>query len=290
MKLAEKNVCLTEVQTRDGIKLAGYYREPTVAKSDALCILSHGVCGNFFSATLIDLMEDVVLDLGLTVLRINNRGRDSVVFHSTSTAAVRGGSAFELMEDAVHDLDAWVEASLERGHRTISMIGHSLGALKSLIWAYHSEHPAAKALAKLTLVSPPRFSFDALRIGERRVDFESNLEMAQRLKSAGKPKELMQVGSPFPLLISPRTFLDKYDSGDRWDYLQMLNAMPKKTAWIFGEREVTNTNSTFFLAHEQLQRALEADSIDHPVHVIPDADHNYSKAREALGLQLTSWL
>ncbi len=73
-------VDLVNVTTRDGIRLDGTWRKPSVQRAPQLgvdvVILHHGVGGNFYSPGMFEQYSDALLEQGCAVLRVNNRGHD----------------------------------------------------------------------------------------------------------------------------------------------------------------------------------------------------------------------
>lgn len=73
-------VDLVNVTTRDGIRLDGTWRKPSVQHASQLgvdvVILHHGVGGNFYSPDMFEQYSDALLERGCAVLRVNNRGHD----------------------------------------------------------------------------------------------------------------------------------------------------------------------------------------------------------------------
>jgi pimeloyl-ACP methyl ester carboxylesterase len=278
---------LLETTTSDGVRLAGFLQQSPESSSNRLALISHGVCGNFYSSSLLDSVCETLHASGVSTLRINNRGRDGIAFHSTNTGFARHGSAYESMADAPLDLAAWATTAKQLGYDHIGAVGHSLGALKTVLWVTENEPQPGPEF--LILMSPPRFEPTALRVPSRTKKFETDVATARENIESTRPEAMLKVSHPFPMMITAATFADKYDSGTRWDYVDRLAKISVPTLLTFGEREVTDRESTF-RGVETVVRSAIANRPDHQCEVIPNGDHNYTRARRDLCQTISTWL
>ena len=97
---------------------------------------------------------------GYTVIAGNNRGSGLATPLPTRDGVRLGGAWFERLEDAAEDLDAWIDLALASGARRIVLLGHSLGAVKALL--YTSTRPRARR-ADPRLSAAPRLRRPARR-------------------------------------------------------------------------------------------------------------------------------
>ena len=70
----------------------------------------------------------------------------------TSKGGRRLGAAYEIVDDCRHDLLAWLDLLRERAGPRIALVGHSLGAVKTIYALAHEDVPLQCAIA----ISPPR--------------------------------------------------------------------------------------------------------------------------------------
>ncbi len=131
------------------------------------------------------------------------------------------------------------------------------------------------------LLSPPRLHHQSLladpRYGQK---YAADFAHAQQLHASGNGQDLMQIKFPQPLTISANTFLDKYGSSNRYDYLSWAEYVADAN-WIFGEQEVRGTRMNFSNCDQLLLERIGLDRREQ-LHVVPDADHNYTNARAEL--------
>src|SRR5436309_282638 len=159
------HVELVRTVTRDGLRLDGALSPPSQlrpATGDSLtasaAILLHGVAGNFYTSSMFEPLIPKLQELGLAVLAVNTRGRDSVFGAGLGTVRRRFGAAYEIVDDCRQDIAAWIDFLKSRGHQRIVLIGHSLGAIKAI---YFQAHEKSTDIAAVVAVSPPRLSYSA---------------------------------------------------------------------------------------------------------------------------------
>lgn len=273
---------IVETKTSDGIQLHGFAITP-VCKTDTIWIIVHGVNGNFYSSTLLMHLAVTAHDAGHAALIVNTRGHDLASFGSMETPA-RLGSMYETIEDASYDLEAWAGWCHREGFSCAGAMAHSLGAVKV---GYALAHGLSGIQSWIAL-SPPRLNTELLLLDPAKRDvFRQQLEEARAYCEAGKDNHIMRVRFPLPTWVSAGTFLDKYGSGDKYDYLSWKERIKQPTLWIFGEWEVREGSANFRDADRMLRCNLPGTQ---RLDVIESADHSYRSTRDLLRERISSWL
>src|SRR4051812_42127211 len=112
---------IVSVETADGVGLDGILRQPAAGAANDLpvdvMIMHHGIGGKFYHHSVFDSMSSCLIAHGCAALPVNNRGHDTV--YSTQ---VRGqsrllGGAYEIVDDARYDLDAWITYAASQGYQ-----------------------------------------------------------------------------------------------------------------------------------------------------------------------------
>ena len=172
---------LLHTYTADGLLLEGVRHGPR--PTDIAIVYTHGVTSSVFRKTHV-LIGRSLSDAGWTVIAGNNRGAALAypLLHRSGTR-VLGGAWFERLEDAAIDIDAWIDAALAAGAKRIVLFGHSLGAVKAILYA--SEHPQ-QPLAGLVLASPPLRALAS----PPRADL---LAAATKAVAEGTPQDLLEL-------------------------------------------------------------------------------------------------
>ena len=277
---------LVQTTTSDGVKLHGFLSEPR--RLEKAWIFVHGVNSNFYSSALLSELCRKLASEDTAVLLVNTRGHDILSFN-TGPTPMRVGSQIESLSASQLDLDAWVQFLIRRGVGRISLLGHSLGALKCLLWSLKKHD----CLSELVAISPPRLNTDLLlKDPVRGPVFERHLAEATEKCENGAPEFVMNVRFPLPMWICASTYKDKYGSGDKYDYLSFADQLRIPTLWTFGQFEVEEGSANFRGADIELKRNLGQDaSIDkQTVRVIAEADHSYRGVLEQLGDCIGNWI
>jgi pimeloyl-ACP methyl ester carboxylesterase len=277
---------LVQTTTSDGVKLHGFLSEPRRLEKVWLCV--HGVNSNFYSSTLLSELGRKLATEDTAVLLVNTRGHDILSFN-TGPTPMRVGSQIESLAASQLDLDAWVQFLVRRGVGHISLLGHSLGALKCLLWSLKKHD----CLRELVAISPPRLNTNILLNDPVRGQiFKSHLKEASDQCENGAPEFVMKVRFPLPMWICASTYKDKYGSGDKYDYLAFADQLRIPTLWTFGQFEVQEGSANFRGADVELESRFGKDIFmsKQTVRVIEGADHSYRGVLTQLGDCIGNWL
>ncbi|MBI4163757.1 MAG: DUF1749 domain-containing protein [Candidatus Aenigmarchaeota archaeon] len=117
------NYPIATVTTKDNLILHGLLIEEK--KSSKIVINIHGSASNFYEESFIENMATQLPKRGFSFLSTNNRG-NSVLTHTWQKC----GSALEIFEDCILDINAWIEFALSKNYSKIILQGHSLGTEK----------------------------------------------------------------------------------------------------------------------------------------------------------------
>jgi pimeloyl-ACP methyl ester carboxylesterase len=197
-------------KTWDNERLHGALLTPASMQSDFALVLVHGVAMNFYLPPLF-LFGQELAARGYYCFSINTRGHDWISRAANLTKF--GGSAYENLADSFPDLDGALAFLGSRGYRRFVLIGHSLGAIKSIVYQGTRRRPD---MAGIVTCSAPK-QFYSERIA-RQPKFRELIDRAESMVADGKGEELMSVPvGATPGIFSARTHLDKYDKDDRGD-------------------------------------------------------------------------
>ncbi|HEX4129414.1 MAG TPA: alpha/beta fold hydrolase [Pirellulales bacterium] len=279
---------LVETKARDGVHLHGAYAlaEEQAARHSAIdaALLIHGTGSNFYASSLTNALVPRLRAAGIATLAVNTRGHDLI-------SAARGaegrrvlGAAYEALDDCRHDLAAWIDFLVARGHGRIALVGHSLGGFKALYAQALEPHPAVAAIAAL---SAPRASHQRFADALRGAGFRKEYERAAELVAAGQGQTLLEVRYPVPYFVTAAGYVNKYGPEDRYDMMKFVDRLRCPTLFTYGTQELTG------LAFAGVPEALEEVAARHVnlrVVVIAGADHLYSFTVPELWHHLQAWL
>lgn len=287
------------VRTDDDVLLDGFLRQPDAHTASSahpagdavdLCLLVHGTTANFYAGGVLERFSETAFQHGVATLRINTRGHDVVTVSRGGGQRGFAGAAFECVAEGSLDLDAWLAAGAQLGFRRIVLVGHSMGAVKSLLYGCRATVPTE--LVGVLAVSPPRFCHAHWQSHPRAEAFRSDYVRASQCVAEGQYEQLLRVSQPLPLLITAAGFLEKYGPEDRYDYVPHLAAVQRPTHILVGAESVAGSPA-FAGLPEQLAQATREPPLA-PLHqatpsptprltfeIVPDADINYTRAPEA---------
>ena len=118
-------------RTSDNERLHGALFTPAKTPPDLALLFVHGVAMNFYLPPLFVFGQELA-ERGFHSFVINTRGHDWISRAGNLTKF--GGSAYENLEDCLPDLDGALDYLKKRDYRRFILIGHSLGAIKSIIY------------------------------------------------------------------------------------------------------------------------------------------------------------
>ena len=280
-------VDLVQTTTRDGVRLDGMLQMPTASRTwplDAVCCV-HGTGGNFYASTLFDAFATRCLEQGCAVLRVNTRGHDGISNAVTVKGGRRLGAAYEIVDDCRHDLTAWVDFLKANVGPRVGLVGHSLGAVKCL---YALAHEPDLQVAGVVGISPPRLSYSWFCSNPEGATFLETYHQADALVQAGRPAVILEVQLPLPFVITAAGYVEKYGPDERYNYLRFLKGVTCPVLITLGSLEVADNMAFRGAPAAVAELASRQPSLF--LATIPNANHFYTEARDALISQLDPWL
>ena len=229
---------------------------------------THGVTSTVFRQTHVRVARGLQ-GAGYTVVAGNNRGTAlATPLLQRAGPRVLGGSWFERLEDAPKDISAWIAVAAARGATRIVLLGHSLGAIKAIIYASERRD----GLAGVVLASPP------LRAFARPPEAET-LARARRASDEGRQQELIELANPLTFgRTSAATLLSRAALGDP---APLLGQVGVPVLAIYGTEEADTGGQ------EDLDRMRQLVAGSFTGAMIAGADHMYTgheaEAAEIIG-------
>jgi pimeloyl-ACP methyl ester carboxylesterase len=225
------------------------------------------------------------MSAGISVLRVNTRGHDSVTAASTHLGRRWQGAAFEIVDECRLDVLGWLHWAAVHGYRRVLLAGHSLGALKCLYAMAHESLPNVDAILA---ISAPCLSYSRFRKGFDNDKFFEAIATAESFFQQRRPETLFQAKFPFPLFITGAGFLDKYGPRERYNFLRFLPQLHCPVLMAYGGKELTDS-AAFQGVDQEIAAVLPPE---HRVRVvtIAGADHIYAGRHAALGGAIVDWV
>ena len=271
--------CQTEIctfRTSDNERLHGALLTPPQSPADLALVFVHGVAMNFYLPPLF-LFGQELAARGYHCLVINTRGHDWICRSGNLTRF--GGSAYENLEDCLADLDGALAFLAGRGYRRFVLVGHSLGAIKSII--YQGTRRRSDMAGIVSCSAPKQFYSERVA---RQPKFRELIEQAESMVSDGRGDELMSVAvGATPGIFSARTHLDKYGKDDRNDCRPYATSLGCPLLAIVGGAEPK-------LFHEYAQEIVANAGADATYEQVDGGNHFYNRHIAQIVEVIDRWL
>ena len=263
-------------KTADNERLHGALLTPPNKTSDTALIFVHGVAMNFYLPPLFNFGQELS-QRGYHCFVINTRGHDWISRAGNLTKF--GGSAYENLDDCVADLDGAIEFLKRHDYRRFVLIGHSLGAIKSII--YQGTQQRSDVVGIVSCSAPKQFYSERVA---RQPKFRELIERAESMVDAGNGEELMSVSvGATPGIFTARTHLDKYGKDDRNDCRPYAKQIGCPLLAIVGGAE-----PPFF--HEYAQEIVAAAANGSTYRRVDGANHFYNRHTAQVVEVIYQWL
>ena len=271
--------CQTEIctfKTSDNERLHGALLTPPQSPSDLALVFVHGVAMNFYLPPLF-LFGQELAARGYHCFVINTRGHDWICRAGNLTRF--GGSAYENLEDCLADLDGALAFLGARGYRRFVLVGHSLGAIKSII--YQGTRRRSDMAGIVSCSAPKQFYSERIA---RQPKFRELIEQAESMVSDGRGDDLMSVAvGATPGIFSARTHLDKYGKDDRNDCRPYAKSLGCPLLAIVGGAEPK-------LFHEYAQEIVANAGANATYEQVDGGNHFYNRHIAQIVEVIDRWL
>ena len=263
-------------KTADSERLHGALFTPPEQPSDLALLFVHGVAMNFYLPPLFTFGQELAAR-GFHSFVINTRGHDWI--SRAGNLAKFGGSAYENLEDCLPDLDGALDCLKQKAYRRSILIGHSLGAIKSII--YQGTRRRSDVIGIVSCSAPRQFYSERVA---RQAGFRELIEKAEALVAEGKGEELIpvRVGST-PGIFTARSHVNKYGRDDNNDCRPYAKRLGCPLLAIVGGAE-----PKFF--YEYAQEIVAGAGPNSTCKLVVGANHFYNRHTAEIVEIIDQWL
>lgn len=302
-------VSLVYVKTETGIRLDGALHKPAnatrpqlgvvdaagkqgmssatqAAHPSEIVLMIHADGDDFTSPSILETVQNLFLEQGRAVLRINTSGKGVVNYYNVHKGAERHGTVYEIVHDCLGEIDTWIAWLRRQGYERVTLVGHRLGAVKALY--YGAEGVDAKIVKRIVALSPPRLSHAFFLENDPEGLFVRDFAEAQKLLKAGKPLAYFEASYPAPDLTSAQTYYDKYGPEERYNVLAFARKISCPALFMMGSLEERGLVVARGLTKDL--RLLADDRPNIALEVVAGANCFYSNVREKAVIALENWL
>jgi len=267
---------LCTFKTSDNERLHGLLFTPADIPADLALVFVHGVAMNFYLPPLSVFGQELAAR-GFHSFVINTRGHDWI--SRGGNLAKFGGSAYENLEDCLPDLDGALDYLKQQRYRRIVLIGHSLGAIKSII--YQGTRQRADVVGIVSCSAPRQFYSERVA---RQAGFRELIEKAETLVEEGKSEELIPVGvGSTPGIFTARSHVNKYGRDDRNDCRPYAKRLGCPILAVVGSAE-----PNFF--YEYAQEIVAGAGPNGTCKLVDGANHFYNRHTPQMIEIIHKWL
>ncbi len=282
---------LVRVWTKDGLQLQGLYCAPRATSRPPAVLHLHGASSNFYRSQFLDSLADALMDCGCALLTGNTRGHDIMnsVYTRDPTTSKRIGTAYEVFEECLLDIEAWVALLAQRGYRSMVLLGHSFGAHKA---AFYQSETGDERVQGLILMSP---ADQGLWVGAMGSEAGRMLHWAAEKASSGQGDALVPTGpAPYPLsartvhslFVTAKPDIFKFSRPDEpWEVVSRLSCAILATMGTVAEFISTSPQTAMAMLKGKAVSSPRCDTV-----VLEGAPHNYRGHEAEVNKVIVDWL
>lgn len=198
---------IVESSITKGIVFKGLYSE--TLNKDTIIIHIHGMAGDFYRNNYYQLMHEKYPKNGIAFLAGENRGTHTINQLISTNGVENFGNAYEIFEDCIEDIDAWIKYARDLGYSDIWLQAHSLGPSKIAYYMYKNSPEFIKGLIFISPSDMIGLVHD--KVGIR--DHNKMLPEAKDLLERGLPDQLLSTLLWGDMKISAKTYINFFDEG-----------------------------------------------------------------------------
>lgn len=291
---------LVRTFTEDGLELHGLFCSPADREANGMALLHvPGFTGNFYEEKFVDYIAERVTKRGCAFLAVNTRGHDylSGFIRKTDSGItyVQIGGAYEIFEECIFDVKAWIDFLRGRGYSRVILEGESLGTLKTVFYEHQTQDERVRGVV---LISPvDHIGLQRMATGGK---YDEAINIARQMIEHGKSDELMpRVYCPlWRFSISAKSYINAFgpntksgifnfhDPNARFEELSTIKCPMLATYGTIREAVVDNkVEEALSIIKRRAKSSKRCDTA-----IIRDAPHNYLGREEELSETIGNWI
>jgi len=282
---------LVRVWTDDELQLQGLHCAAQELSGLLAVLHIHGASTNFYRSQFLDRLADGLTDRGYSFLSVNTRGHDimNTVYAKDPTASRRMGMAFEIFDECLLDVKAWLGFLQGRGYEQAVLLGHSFGALKV---AYYQSETADERVKALIFMSPADQGF---RLEAAGAEMERTLTWATEMVAEGRGEALfsgplipypMSAATIHSLFVESKSDIFKFGRPDEpWETIAKLHCPILALMGTVAESTAPNPEEALAVLKSKALSSPRCDTA-----VLEGAPHNYRGYEAQVTETIMDWL
>ena len=287
-------------EATDSVELYGLLFEPKRA-STRVVIFLHGTGGaSIFDTRRTNPLAEVFTSNGIAFFPFNNRGAGIIRRLHTrgkKKRTIKGGMAYERIADCVQDIDGAIAELRSRGYRDFTLMGHSTGANKIVVYDHYKRINRVGHYVFLAGGDDVGLMYDELgglrfRWALRRARARRNSEELVPFSMSDVPmswRSFYDLANPdgdyntFPFLeVMRRKKLSKRTP------FRYLRAIRRPSIMIYGEKDEYFIDKP--LRYMSVLAGVVGQNPNFELVLVKDADHGFTGREEEIGNLISGWL
>ncbi|MEI6462302.1 MAG: DUF1749 domain-containing protein [bacterium] len=200
---------IVKTTTEDGLDYSGMLFTPD-NPSENIIIHIHGMAGDIYSNSFYPAMHEDYPKNGWAFLVGEHRGTHSITQFNTKNGLKNIGNAYEMFEDCVFDIKAWIEKAKELGYRRIWLQSHSLGPSKVAYYMHKTNDPSIEGLIFLSPSDHMGNVNDELGINDHKICLKEAYELVEKGRGDQILSHNLWEIVNCPMKISAKSYVNSY--------------------------------------------------------------------------------
>lgn len=197
---------IIKTTTSDKLEFSALYSKASNAKG--IIIHIHGMAGDMYLNSYYSVMHKEYPQAGFSFLSVETRGTHSISEFIQDGKVINIGNAYEIFEECVYDIEAWVQKAKEAGYTNIWLQSHSLGTSKTAYFSSQKGHQAG-INGQIWLSPSDMIGLVHDPVGQK--DHDVLYPEAKKLVSEGKAQILLSKPLWDSVVLSAGTYLNLFD-------------------------------------------------------------------------------
>lgn len=189
-------------KTEDGIEFTGMLFE--AVNSNKLILHIHGMSGDMYTNSYYPAMHSYYPQNGWSFLVVEHRGTHSITQFNTDNGIRNIGNSYEIFEDSIYDIKAWIATAQELGYEEIWLQSHSLGPSKVTYYMNVVQDNPVNGLIWLS----PSDMIGLVNDPEGKKDHEICIKEAHELVNSNKGNQLLSHDLWDSMRLSANTYIN----------------------------------------------------------------------------------
>ena len=236
-------------------------------------IITNGTGGNIFENKFLRIIGDELEKQNISYICAHNSGAFQII-DLPSENHNRSGLTFEMFDNCVEDLQAYVDFAKAQGYKKIILGGHSYGCNKVIYYLYKTNN---NNIDKYILISP---TDTQERTASEKVSADEIQNIANEYKNQNKLDDIMPILYDKYNFYTARSFIDAMENKNHHNLpiynakegFNQLQTIAIKGLFVMGQKDG--------FAKQNTQKHLEiinqfSRNKDNIIKVIEDAGHTF---------------